>query len=160
MRPRVRVRLAVGAGACLARLKPRRIEKVLAFASRGARPATRDEAEALLSDVLAASLRSHGTEACLRRSLAVVLLGRTRGVWPTWCVGVLTAPPFMAHAWVEAGGVMIGERAGAAFYGRLISVGPPRPPAPRRRPPVSEDRSATARAGETARTPSDHAERR
>ncbi|MFC6879150.1 MULTISPECIES: lasso peptide biosynthesis B2 protein [Actinomadura] len=129
MNPRIRARLAAAGGAALARLRPHTIRAVLSLLRAGARPARRHEAEALCEDVLAVSLRAHGHAACLRRSLAVVLLGRMRGVWPTWCVGVLLAPPFTAHAWVEAEDAMVGERIDARFYGRLIRVAPSGDPA-------------------------------
>jgi hypothetical protein len=57
--------------------------------------------------------------------LATTLLCRIRGVWPTWCIGVRTAP-FAAHAWVEVDGQRIGEPQGPGYYRPLIIIPPER----------------------------------
>jgi hypothetical protein len=66
-----------------------------------------------------------GGRYCLQRSLATTLLCRMRGVWPTWCIGVHTAP-FTAHAWVEAEGQPVGETHGPGYYCPLIIITPER----------------------------------
>ncbi|WP_443072538.1 lasso peptide biosynthesis B2 protein [Streptomyces sp. RPT161] len=55
---------------------------------------------------------------------ASALLCRLGGTWPTWCTGVRTTP-FRAHAWVEVGGVPIGEPVPAGYYTPTLKV-PPR----------------------------------
>src|SRR5262249_22955820 len=101
-------------------LPPRRIRAVLTLVRRGAAPATYHEAEQALHAVLAVSVLCGGRY-CLQRSLATALLCRIRGVWPTWCTGVPTAP-FIAHAWVEAGGQPVGEPHGPGYYRPLIVI--------------------------------------
>jgi hypothetical protein len=110
----------------LARLPPRRLTAVLRLLRRGAVPATHAQALRARADVTGTSTRCAGRY-CLERSLAVALLCRARGVWPTWCSGVRT-PPFAAHAWVEAEGRRVGEPAEAHDYRVLLAV----PPAPAR----------------------------
>ncbi|WP_319637756.1 lasso peptide biosynthesis B2 protein [Streptomyces milbemycinicus] len=94
---------------------------------KGARPATYAEARAAREAVVAVSLRCAGDEGCLPRSLATVLPcravpGRARGTWPTWTVGVRARLPFGAHAWVEAEGRMVEERADPSYFRPLFSV--------------------------------------
>ncbi|MGK5545966.1 lasso peptide biosynthesis B2 protein [Streptomyces sp. URMC 127] len=123
--------LAVTAARLLVRLKPHHLRRFLSLARRGATPATVEQALAARSAVVAVSARCAG-EGCLQRSVATVLLCRTRGVWPDWCTGVRTAP-FRAHAWVEVNGIPVGEPYPAGHYHRLMTVpvtpgsGPPRP---------------------------------
>jgi hypothetical protein len=114
--------LAVGVARLLARAKPARLRRVLEFARRGARPATADQALAARRAVVAVSLRCAG-QGCLQRSIAAALLCRSRGVWPTWCTGVRTAP-FEAHAWIEVAGEPVGEPSPAGYYRSLLSVPP------------------------------------
>ncbi|HLL34601.1 lasso peptide biosynthesis B2 protein [Streptomyces sp. NPDC052773] len=120
--PRLVTRLVVGCAHLLARQPPARIRKVLLRLRPGARPATLAEAARARETVLAVSLAAGGQQGCLPRSLATVLLCRLRGQWPTWCVGVRTQPPFAAHAWVEADGVLVGEGAPADYFQRFITV--------------------------------------
>lgn len=120
--PRLATRLVVGCAHLLARQPPARIRKVLLRLRPGARPATLAEAARAGETVLAVSLAAGGQQGCLPRSLATVLLCRMRGQWPTWCVGVRTQPPFAAHAWVEADGVLVGEGAPADYFQRFITV--------------------------------------
>ncbi|MEV0505008.1 lasso peptide biosynthesis B2 protein, partial [Streptomyces spectabilis] len=89
---------------------------------RGARPATAAEAGAARTTVVTVSLSCAGQKGCLPRSLATVMLCRMRGQWPTWCVGVRTRPPFAAHAWVEAEGILVGEDCPRTYFQRLITV--------------------------------------
>jgi len=119
----VATRLAVAVARVLARQKPKQIKAALTKLRRGARPATASEAQRARDSVLTVSPRCSGGRACLLRSIASVVLCRIRGVWPVWCVGVLAAPPFTAHAWIEAQGQLIGEELDGACYQRLIEVG-------------------------------------
>ncbi|MGH3754950.1 MAG: lasso peptide biosynthesis B2 protein [Pseudonocardiaceae bacterium] len=132
--------LAVGAARLLISLRPRKLRTVLELARRGARPATRQEAEAARQAVVAVSLRCAG-QGCLQRSIAATLCCRAHGSWPTWCTGVRTNP-FAAHAWIQVGDQLIGELHPAGHYRVLITIPPlsPRPPQGtrprrRRRPP-------------------------
>ncbi|MFP8964475.1 lasso peptide biosynthesis B2 protein [Streptomyces nanhaiensis] len=120
---RLAARAAVGCAHLLAVLPPGRIRAVLELLRRGARPATEAEAARARETVLAVSLACGGQRGCLPRSLATVLLCRMRGRWPVWCVGVRTSPPFAAHAWVEAEGVLVGEGCPADYFQRFFSVG-------------------------------------
>jgi hypothetical protein len=106
---RVLARGAVGAARLLATQSPRRIRTVLEFLRRGTKPATFDQARAARDAVTAASLTCAAREGCVPRSLATILLCRLRGQWATWCVGARRVPPFGAHAWVEVGGIPVGE---------------------------------------------------
>ncbi|MBY8853914.1 lasso peptide biosynthesis B2 protein, partial [Saccharothrix sp. MB29] len=93
--------------------------------ARTARPSTYAEARLARHTVLTVSTRCCGDNACLPRSLATALLCRTRGHWPTWCAGVVAAPPFTAHAWVEAEGRMVDEFVDGTTFTALMSVGAP-----------------------------------
>jgi hypothetical protein len=95
---RVLARVAVGAARLLASQSPRRIRTVLEFLRRGTKPATLEQARAARDAVTA-----------VPRSLATILLCRLRGRWAAWCVGARRVPPFGAHAWVEVGGIPVGE---------------------------------------------------
>jgi hypothetical protein len=106
---RVLARVAVGAARLLATQSPRRIRTVLGFLRRGAEPATFEQARAARDAVTAVSLTCAAREGCVSRSLATILLCRLRGRWATWCVGARRMPPFGAHAWVEVGGIPVGE---------------------------------------------------
>jgi hypothetical protein len=116
--------LTVGAARLLATQSPRRIRTVLRWLRRGARPATFEQAKAARDAVVAVSLVCAVREGCVPRSLATVLLCRLRGHWPTWCVGVRRLPPFAAHAWVEADGVMVGEDEYPPDYFRTLFTVP------------------------------------
>lgn len=119
---RIAARLAVAVAMPLTRLKPRRLRRVLGFVRRGARPADHATAKAARDAVLAVSLRCLGPQGCLPRSVAVVLLCRLSGTWPTWCAGVRVMPPFGAHAWVEADGVPVDENLPAQYFRPLMTV--------------------------------------
>jgi Transglutaminase-like superfamily len=114
--------LAVGAARLLATQSPRRIRTVLARLRRGARPATVEQAKAARDAVVAVSLHCAAREGCVARSLATILLCRLRGQWPTWCVGARRVPPFAAHAWVEAEGVMVDEDYPSDYFRTLFTV--------------------------------------
>ncbi|MBW1604668.1 lasso peptide biosynthesis B2 protein [Streptomyces sp. JJ66] len=115
-------RVVVVGAHLLATQPPARISAVLRRLRGRVRPATFQEANAARETILAVSLAAGGQKGCLARSLATVLLCRTRGQWVTWCVGVRTRPPFAAHAWVEAEGVLVGEGASADYFQRLLTV--------------------------------------
>ena len=119
---RVVAHLAVGAARLLATQSPRRIRTVLGWLRRGARPATVEEAKAARDTVVAVSLTCAAREGCVPRSLATILLCRLRGAWPTLCVGARRLPPFAAHAWVEADGVMVGEDFPPDYFRTLFTV--------------------------------------
>jgi hypothetical protein len=114
--------LAVGVARLLATQSPRRIRMVLGRLRRGASPATVEQAKAARDDVVAVSLHCAAREGCVARSLATILLCRLRGQWPTWCVGARRVPPFAAHAWVEAEGVMVGEDYPPDYFRTLVTV--------------------------------------
>lgn len=105
--------------------RPVVLETVLRAVSRGARPATYDEADAALQAVVASRKRLAGSFGCLPRSIAAALLCRMRGSWPRWCVGTRVAPPFRAHAWLEADGRMVRELGSQSSYCLLLFVDPP-----------------------------------
>jgi hypothetical protein len=122
LRQRPAALVAVGAARALAHLPPRRIRTVLTLLRHHATPATYHQAQDALDAVLAVSVL-YGGRYCLQRSLATTLLCRLRGVWPTWCAGVRTAP-FIAHAWVETDGQLVGEPQGSGYYRPLITIPP------------------------------------
>jgi hypothetical protein len=119
---RVPTYLAVGAARLLATRSPRRIQAVLGWLRRGARPATFQQAKAARDDVVAVSLVCAAREGCVARSLATVLLCRLQGQWPAWCVGARRVPPFAAHAWVEADGIPVGEDFPPDYFRTLFTV--------------------------------------
>jgi Transglutaminase-like superfamily len=112
----------VGVARGLATRSPRRIRTVLGVLRRGAGPATYEQAKAARDTVVAVSLTCAAREGCLPRSLATALLCRLHGSWPAWCVGARRLPPFAAHAWVEAEGVMVDEEYPADYFRPLIRV--------------------------------------
>jgi Transglutaminase-like superfamily len=119
---RTLARLAVGAARLLATQSPRRIRTLLGWLRQGARPATFEQAKAARDAVVAVSLVCAAREGCVPRSLATILLCRLRGQWPTWCVGARRLPPFAAHAWVEADGVIVGEDYPPDYFRTLFTV--------------------------------------
>lgn len=125
-RPPLRRRLAAHTAVCAARLlahlPPRRLRAVLHTARRGAAPAGYAQALRARQDVIAVSTLCAGRY-CLQRSLAIALLCRIGGTWPTWRTGVRT-PPFAAHAWVEAQGRRVGEPDDTATYRTMLTVAP------------------------------------
>ncbi|MCA6093896.1 lasso peptide biosynthesis B2 protein [Streptomyces sp. SCA3-4] len=121
---RLRTRAAIVVARPLSFLPPHRLLRVLGVVRRGARPATVEQATVARESVLAGSLALNGLRACLPRSLAAALLCRTFGVWPTWCVGTRAAPPFAAHAWIEAEEQLVGELGAYESYARLMTVPP------------------------------------
>jgi hypothetical protein len=119
---RLSVRVAVAVGWMLSHISPRRIRLVLTVLRTGSRPATLATVVWWKQLVMAASPHAAGGYGCLVRSLAIVLVSRLHGEWPTWCVGVRVDPPFGAHAWVEAEGQMVCEPARAGSYHTMVVV--------------------------------------
>ena len=119
---RLVARVVVGTARLLATQSPRRIRAMLGLLRRGATPATVEQAKAARDTVVAVSLACAAREGCVPRSLATVLLCRLGGTWPTWCVGARRVPPFAAHAWVEADGVMVGEDYPPDYFRTLLAV--------------------------------------
>lgn len=119
---RTRVRVAVGAARLLSTRSPKRIRGVLTWLRRGVRPATRGEASDARQAVVSVSLACAGREGCLIRSLATVLLCRSYGYWPTWCLGARRLAPFYAHAWVEVDDVMIDEDYPRDYFRTFFTV--------------------------------------
>jgi len=119
---RVAAYAVIGFARLLATRSPRRIRTVLGVLRRGAAPATYEQAKAARDTVVAVSLTCAAREGCLPRSLATVLLCRLQGTWPAWCVGARRLPPFAAHAWVEADGVMVDEDYPPDYFRVLIRV--------------------------------------
>ena len=119
---RIVTRMAIAAAQLLATQSPRRIRSVLGWLRRGARPASFEQAKAARDTVVTVSLACASREGCVPRSLATVLLCRLRGQWPAWCVGARRLPPFAAHAWVEAGGVPVGEPGELGVFRTVLAV--------------------------------------
>ncbi|MER6699704.1 lasso peptide biosynthesis B2 protein [Streptomyces griseus] len=118
----VRLRTAIVAAFVLARLKPGRLRRVLDRCAGGARPASYAETMEVLEAVVATSRRCASRYGCLPRSVAVALACRMSGVWPDWCAGVRSAPPFAPHAWLQAEGRTVGEQAEPADLRPLMVV--------------------------------------
>lgn len=121
-RRRLLVRLVVRVALVAAKLPPRRLYRLMSRASVGARPAGHVSTARVHKEVLVVRPRCAGWRACLPRSISIALLCRLRGEWPDWCVGVRAAPPFAAHAWVQAEGRLVGEPGTPADYRPLIAV--------------------------------------
>jgi hypothetical protein len=119
---RILAYLTVAAARLLAAQSPRRIRTVLGWLRRGAKPATFEQAKAARDTVVAVSLTCAAREGCVPRSLATIMLCRLRGRWPTWCVGARRLPPFAAHAWVEADGIMVGEEYPPDYFRTFFTV--------------------------------------
>ncbi|WP_160051311.1 lasso peptide biosynthesis B2 protein [Nocardiopsis sp. FR26] len=110
LRQRLAAHAAVAAARVLlwaTRARPARLRRALMVLGRGAAPATVVTTAAAHGAVTTVSLRCASPHGCLLRSLATVLLCRTRGEQPVWRVGVRA--PATSHAWVEAGGTPVGE---------------------------------------------------
>jgi hypothetical protein len=118
----LRAKIAAGLAWLLERQPPARLRRILSATSRGAEPATFEQAKLARDTVTAVSLACAGPQSCLPRSIATALLCRMSGVWPVWCTGVRKVPPFAAHAWVEADGKPVGEQVDTGLYQRLITV--------------------------------------
>jgi Transglutaminase-like superfamily len=121
---RARVRGASLLARVLAGQPPARLRRLLSQVSRGAEPATYACALEMREAAVAVNLDSAGPEGCLRRTITVALLCRSRGMWPTWCVGATRMPPFTAHSWVEAEGELVGEDTPHGYFAPLMTVRP------------------------------------
>ncbi len=115
-------RTAVGIARLISDRSPERLRELLGRFRGSTRPATYAEAKRARDVVLTVSTRCCGRRACLVRSLATVIFCWMRGSWATWCAGVLAAPPFTAHAWVEADGEMVDEALDGTLHTTLCSV--------------------------------------
>ncbi|WP_032404574.1 MULTISPECIES: lasso peptide biosynthesis B2 protein [Nocardiaceae] len=120
--PTLGIKASVGIAKGLSRMPPNVLRSFLERIATGARPATYEEARLARDAVLTASPYSRGGSACLPRSLATVLVCRARGTWPQWCVGVLSSPPFTAHAWIEVDGVIVDEPMAKSDFSTFFSV--------------------------------------
>ncbi|WP_322747431.1 MULTISPECIES: lasso peptide biosynthesis B2 protein [unclassified Frankia] len=121
---------AVVAARLLATQPPGRIRSVLTWLQHGARPADYEQTLAAREAVMTVSILCRGAQGCVPRSVATALLCRASGVWPTWCVGIRRVAPFAAHAWVEAEGIMVGEREPTGYFRPLVAVPPKGVPVP------------------------------
>lgn len=115
-------RVAVVLALVLTVLPPKIIRLVLRQVVRGGRPAPAAEVLSMRDAVNSVSRRCAG-QGCLQRSIAVLLLARVFGFGVTWKTGFRPSP-FVAHAWVEAGGAPIGEPAVVAKFFTVLSVVP------------------------------------
>ncbi|WP_223830465.1 lasso peptide biosynthesis B2 protein [Nocardiopsis quinghaiensis] len=112
-RPRRRYRCAGLLGFVLAvvllRLPLKRSVDLVGRLKRGvARSATVEEAEAVVGAVRRAAHWFPGRAACLENSLAAALACLFTGRSVDWCIGARLMP-YAAHAWIEVGGVPVGE---------------------------------------------------
>ncbi|MGF0246123.1 lasso peptide biosynthesis B2 protein [Rhodococcus erythropolis] len=103
-----------------ARMNPNRLKRLTEILARTASPPSAERTMLVRSEVVTCSVRCSG-QYCLERALAVCLLLRLEGSWPTWCVGA-RIEPFMAHSWVEVNGIPIGESFDDGFYAKLYEV--------------------------------------
>ncbi|WDZ84590.1 lasso peptide biosynthesis B2 protein [Micromonospora cathayae] len=120
--------LSLLVGKLLARLRPVRLLPVLRTLARGARPVDHARATELHRRLLAANIAVGRSDACLRRSLALVVSCRLHGTMPTWCLGVQHESPFRAHAWCEAQGRAVGEVVSPDVVATMLTVAPGPPP--------------------------------
>lgn len=112
----------VGAARLISLLKPRTIVAILRVLGRGTEGASIEAVQFARDEVCATSDRCAG-HGCVQRSIAVYLLCRISGSTPDWCTGFLNRP-FMAHAWVEVGGVRVGEPAELLDFTTILAVRP------------------------------------
>ncbi|MBU8579696.1 lasso peptide biosynthesis B2 protein [Brevibacterium luteolum] len=123
---RRRIHAAVKEANRLKSLKPGELRLALQDLAEECAPVPHERAVRLREEVLSVSPACRGRNACLTRSIAVALLCRLDGEWPTWCVGVLVTPPFTAHAWIEAEGQVVGEELAIGDYQSFYKVSPGR----------------------------------
>jgi hypothetical protein len=130
-------RMAIGAEIVLAYLRARRelgnepitavIDALRARArSDGARPptpslATVEQAQRLGRAVTATLSWLPGDTRCLVRSLVLTRLLARRGVAARLVIGARARPEFLAHAWVECGGMPV-LYPGDGTFGRLVEL--------------------------------------
>lgn len=113
-------RFAVGAARLLIKLPPARLHRVLSMISKGARPASHEQALRARHAAVAVSARCAGL-GCLQRSVATALMCRARGRWADWCTG-FRVQPFAAHAWVEVGGRPVGEPVDMSMFQTVLAA--------------------------------------
>ncbi len=103
------------------------IEEVMARLRASESPEPREDPEALeeacrLGRAVVRTLAFlPGDTRCLRRSLVLTQLLARRGISARLVIGARTAPDFLAHAWVEQGGVPVLSPEGDSF-GRLVEL--------------------------------------
>ena len=119
---RLSIGLAVPVARLLARRPPQELRGLLTRLTARARAASYAEAKLVRDQVLTHSPRCRGGRSCLIRSITVMLVCLVHGFRPQWCVGVVAAPPFTAHAWVEAEGRMVDEPVDSSYYRKFFSV--------------------------------------
>lgn len=124
LRERAAARVVVPVARVLAKRKPQRLQRFMTLISRGARPATHEQASRARAAVTSTSVVCAAPEGCLPRSIATALSLRLRGVFPTWAVGVRVMPPFGAHAWVMVDGRDVDEPHPQGYYVALMKVDP------------------------------------
>lgn len=113
-------RVAVGLARLLILLPPAWLARALQLISRGARPATFEQADYARRASMAVSARCAGL-GCLQRSVASGLMCRAHGRWPDWCTGFRVLP-FGAHAWIEVDGCPVGEFEGLDAFHTVLAV--------------------------------------
>ncbi|MCT1833288.1 lasso peptide biosynthesis B2 protein [Kocuria palustris] len=123
-RENLQVRIALTGARLIHKVSPGKLRQWLGKAAIGSSPASYVEAKLARDQILTVSAYCRGGDACLLRSIAVALVCRQRGIWPTWAVGVLAVPPFAAHAWVEAEGHIVDEPMDEADYKAFFKVSP------------------------------------
>lgn len=108
-------RLAGHAAVAAARLvcaataaRPARLRRLLAPLMAGGLPASEAQASRARQVVETVSYTCASPHGCLLRSVAIVLVCRSRGRRVTWRLGMTGSPP-ACHAWIEAGGKPVGE---------------------------------------------------
>lgn len=93
----------------MVRSSPTVLRTRLARLCSGVRLGSYFEVQKVRDAVLSSSSLCRGSDACLIRSVTVLLVCRWKGYVPVWCVGVAVVPPFAAHAWLEAEGRVVDE---------------------------------------------------
>lgn len=115
--------VSVAASQVLTRkMNPAQLERLLNRISRGAAPATFEEAADARRRVVAVSERCAG-QYCLERSVAAALYLRTKKKWATWVSGVCLVP-FAAHAWLEVDGQPVAEPLNLTDFQKNLIVSP------------------------------------
>jgi hypothetical protein len=87
----------------------------------GPRPAQIEEARRLGRAVVRTFRFLPGDTRCLRRSLVVLQLLARRGIACRLVIGTRTDPDFLAHAWIESGGIPVLSPLDGSF-GRLVEL--------------------------------------
>ncbi|TQJ01268.1 lasso peptide biosynthesis B2 protein [Amycolatopsis cihanbeyliensis] len=108
---RVRAVAAVGVARLVlagTRARPARVGAILRVLRLGTHPVDTESAARARASVVTVSLRCASDHGCLLRSVAIVIAARLAGGSVMWRVGAASPPPAL-HAWVEAGGVPVGE---------------------------------------------------